>query len=189
MIKAVALDQRHIYQHVNLLVLILTCIFMPQSKPFVSVHGLSLSEFRQKWEEYVQITEKGYAGMPWYVNSSQVAPIIDIWSDGRELVVVFAPPQPIATKDEVALFRSVIACLRFLESKRLALREVERSFFCHSDEEVQACKLSPTCRVTENPDGTLLQENMTDIASLGFFTNERIKHAQSNAGSSSSHRR
>ena len=108
-----------------------------------------------KGDNCVQRRVKGYKCIPWLLNTPQVAPIMDIWSDWESLMLIFALPKRAVATDEVALFRSVVACLRSLRSKRLALTEITEDSFCEDGDELHACKLSPYCEVVEDHDGVI----------------------------------
>lgn len=68
--------------------------------------------------------------MPWFFNTSQVIPIIDVYSYVGNLVVIFEKPKSVVVTDEIVIFRCVVAYLLFLHSRRLALKEVDVNTFC-----------------------------------------------------------
>ena len=67
-----------------------------------------------------------------------------------------------------------------MQSRNLALAEVELSAFCRDDKGL--VYLSPFNQVAEDPDNSRLHANIGEISTLQLFSNNiRVKHAFSNA--------
>lgn len=111
--------------------------------------------------------------MPWCTNPSQVAQVVDIFPQGGNFLAVFETPESVVVKDELAVFKDLVASLQFLSLKKLALAKVDPSVFCRGSGE-QLRKLSPHCRMVSDKDGSLLCKNMKAIEALGYFKNPRI---------------
>ena len=135
---------------------------------------LHSKETSHKGWDCVRITVKGYEDLPWFVHSSIVAPAIDIVSTGKNFASYFKRFQPVKISNELAIFKEILACLKFLKSKRMALSAVASSSFCHVSEE-QPCVLSPPhCDVVKDYSGEQLARNMKQISRLKFFKNRRM---------------
>ena len=176
MSNSVASDKGNFYQNFTR-----ACIFANMESidwDLVS-SGLSLpADVIQRGRACIRRTVKTYGKvMPWFIGSSQACSPFDIWSDGINMAAYFLPPRPVTMDDEAAVFRGVVACLDFLESKGIALAEVSADLFCQGDE-LDPCRLSPMCEMVADPSGAILRDNMLKIARLeGFFTSPRVIHA------------
>ena len=93
-------------------------------------------------QDYLAIAVKGYTKLPWFFGMSNVISLKHLQSDGENIVCFFPHPQPIATKDERALFKGMVECLASLHSHNLALRTLNIHSFCQG-EMGQLCMLSP----------------------------------------------
>ena len=129
-----------------------------------------------KQRDCIVLAVKGYEDLPWFTNTSRVAPAFDIFSYEGNLASFFEHPHPITITDTVAVSRVVVACLQFLRRKRLALRIVDDTIFCEGDEEY-ICKLSPTGQMMGDQDGRALRRNMGEISLLTRFRTDRMQHA------------
>ena len=119
---------------------------------------------------------KDYEDLSWFMSTSRFAPPFDIVHYEGNLACFFEAPQTVATTDEVAFFRDVLARLQFLRRKHLALPAVSPAIFCRGDEEY-VCKLSPRCLVVEDLDGSQLRANMRAMSKLAIFGTTRMRHA------------
>ena len=135
-----------------------------------------LTNGRHKQQNCLILAVKGYVDMPWFLNTSRVAPAFDIFSYEGNLACFYEVPRPITSTDRVTVSRTVVACLQFLRRKGLALRAVDFTTFCEGDEEY-VCKLSPTDQVVEDQDGHMLRRNMSALSKHAPFANARMQHA------------
>ena len=142
----------------------------------------SSSEFQYRGRTCQRMAVKAYSHTPWFFITSQVSPLLDVWSYEGNLVAVFELDQPVAATDEVAIFQGIVACFKSLRSQSLALNAVDSNTFCHSDGEY-ICTLSPRCGVIEDADGQHLQRNMGEISQSVTFKRERMKDAFDNTQS------
>ena len=133
----------------------------------------AISESSYKGQKCVKFAVREYKNLPWCVNPLQVAPVIDILSRDGNFVSFFKLPRPVVVSNETTFFVNLVDCLQFLKSKHLALESIGLEVFCQGDEE-QSCKLSPYCQPVSDPSGSLLVNNMREIASLRLFQRERI---------------
>lgn len=124
----------------------------------------------------VTLTQDKHRGLPWFCNTPILPPATDILSDKRTVTCFFATTLPVPLGDEVALFNGIATTVKFLNSKGLALKEVNSGSFCQGEGEM-ACKLSPTAAVVRDPSGELLKSNLGAIFQLGYFRSTRIEHA------------
>ena len=133
----------------------------------------AISESSYKGQKCVKFAVREYKNLPCCVNPLQVAPVIDILSRDGNFVSFFKLPRPVVVSNETTFFVNLVDCLQFLSCKHLALESIGLEVFCQGDEE-QSCKLSPYCQPVSDPSGSLLVNNMREIASLRLFQRERI---------------
>jgi hypothetical protein len=84
---------------------------------------------KHKQHNRIAIAIKGYKRLTWFIKASKMATPIDIISDGRNIASFFPFPKPIGIGDETTLFECIVACLRSLESQKLALDVVNSKTF------------------------------------------------------------
>ena len=134
---------------------------------------------RHKQRDCLILAVKGFADMPWFTNTTRVAPAFDIFCYEGNLTCFYEVPRPITSTDMVAVSRVVVACLQFLRRKGLALRPIDSTIFCKGDEEYIR-KLSSMGQVMEDQAGHMLQRNMSALSKLAPFAS---KNAACTAGS------
>jgi hypothetical protein len=133
-------------------------------------------EPRYNGEDCIVLAVRRYKELPWFANLSEVAAPFDIISNGKNIMYFFHQSQPVSNEDEVALFRGIVKCLQFLQSKGLALKKIKKNTFCHAEGEFP-CRLSLHCQVKHDPHGKDIVTNKQLIFKLGYFKNIRIRHA------------